>query len=112
MKGLACSSVEGLEKNSAFPIYEESREILVYKTIEVDELFDESVEVPKSDMYEFYLQYCAPSSGEIPNDLTFFLQGDIEFINPYGHLPGQYFFFMPVSISQRFIINYVTSSKH
>lgn len=76
--------------------------ILYYKYFSGDEVIDENFEVPLTGLYQYKLFYCPatnptkerPKSGEA----NFKMNGYIQFINPYGHLPGQYFFFLPVCI--------------
>ncbi|KAG2388173.1 hypothetical protein C9374_001023 [Naegleria lovaniensis] len=72
--------------------------ILLYRSLTPDDDIDENFEISETDFYSFILHYCPPidtSMPNLPNTVSFFLNGEVQFINPYGHLPGQYFFFMP-----------------
>ncbi|KAF0982101.1 hypothetical protein FDP41_011962 [Naegleria fowleri] len=72
--------------------------ILLYRSLTPDDEINENFEIAKTDFYVFLLHYCPPTETSVPNlpkTVSFFLNGEVQFINPYGHLPGQYFFFMP-----------------
>ncbi|KAL9645542.1 hypothetical protein ABK040_000606 [Willaertia magna] len=63
--------------------------------------FDESliikddILITQTDLYEYYLISC-PNKNIKENEFILNIKGHLKFMNPFGHLPGQYFFVLPV----------------
>jgi hypothetical protein len=65
----------------------------------VNELIEQSIIINKTNFYQMYLIKCpsSNSNSNLNNEINLKWNGKIEFNNPYGGLPGEFFFYLPVS---------------